>query len=91
MSLLFILQEKVDDERSDKDETDESEEEEMGGGDMKKCNGPVQNGHAVHNNNHSKIDWRCQDLGMWDGLISLSRGAGGRDEEREERRGQDIP
>lgn len=50
--------EKVDDERSDKDETDESEEEEEeeeGKRNMKK-NGPVQNGHTVHNNNHSKTE-----------------------------------
>uniref|UniRef100_A0A669BWM5 Ceramide synthase 2 n=1 Tax=Oreochromis niloticus TaxID=8128 RepID=A0A669BWM5_ORENI len=49
--------EKVDDERSDKDETDESEEEEEEeAGEKKhmKKNGPVQNGHTVHNNNHSK-------------------------------------
>ncbi|GAA6220614.1 ceramide synthase 2-like [Lates japonicus] len=51
--------EKVDDERSDKDETDESEEEEEEKAedkkDMKK-NGPVLNGHTVHNNNHSKTE-----------------------------------
>ncbi|KAA8591662.1 hypothetical protein FQN60_017036, partial [Etheostoma spectabile] len=46
--------EKVDDERSDKDETDESEEEDDKK-DMTK-NGPVQNGHTVHNNNHSKTE-----------------------------------
>lgn len=47
----------MDDERSDKDETDDSddEEEEEGKKDMKK-NGPVQNGHTVHNNNHSKTE-----------------------------------
>ncbi|TMS10423.1 Ceramide synthase 2 [Larimichthys crocea] len=55
--------EKVDDERSDKDETDESEdeeeeeeEEEKGGKKDMKKNGPVQNGHTVHNNNHSKTE-----------------------------------
>lgn len=57
--LLTLSQEKVDDDRSDKDETDESEEEEEDETedkkDMKK-NGPVQNGHAVHNNNHSKTE-----------------------------------
>lgn len=55
---LFFFQEKVDDDRSDKDETDESEEEEEEGEDKKhaKKNGPVQNGHAVHNNNHSKTE-----------------------------------
>uniref|UniRef100_A0A3B4F446 Ceramide synthase 2-like n=1 Tax=Pundamilia nyererei TaxID=303518 RepID=A0A3B4F446_9CICH len=49
--------EKVDDERSDKDETDESEEEgdeEAGEKKHMKKNGPVQNGHTVHNNNHRK-------------------------------------
>lgn len=58
--ILFSFQEKVDDERSDKDETDESEEEEEGEAEDKKDrkkNGPVQNGHAVHNNNHSKTEW----------------------------------
>lgn len=47
----------MDDDRSDKDETDESEEEEdeEDKKDMKK-NGPVQNGHIVHNNNHSKTE-----------------------------------
>lgn len=78
----------MDDERSDKDETDESEEEEEAGDkkDMKK-NGPVQNGHTVHNNNHSKTEWKqtsVRNESMWEGLISLSRGAGGRDEKREE-------
>ncbi|XP_026084633.1 ceramide synthase 2-like isoform X2 [Carassius auratus] len=44
----------VEDERSDREETDESEEEEqMKNGEIKK-NGPAQNGHATHNNNHSK-------------------------------------
>lgn len=48
----------MDDERSDKDETDESEEEEEDEEDKKntKKNGPVQNGHTVHNNNHSKTE-----------------------------------
>lgn len=58
LTFLFCFQEKVDDERSDKDETDESgeeEEEEGGKKDMKK-NRPVQNGHTVHNNNHSKTE-----------------------------------
>ncbi|XP_029959235.1 ceramide synthase 2-like isoform X1 [Salarias fasciatus] len=53
--------EKVDDERSDKDETDESEEEEEEeeqAEDKKhtKKNGPMLNGHSVHNNNHSKTE-----------------------------------
>lgn len=50
----------MDDERSDKDETDESEEEEAEeAGEKKhmKKNGPVQNGHTVHNNNHRKRQW----------------------------------
>lgn len=49
----------MDDARSDKDETDESEEDEEVDGEGKssmKKNGPVQNGHAVHNNNHSKTE-----------------------------------
>lgn len=48
--------EKVDDERSDKDETDSSEDEEDEVDAEKKHlkkNGPVQNGHTVHNNNHN--------------------------------------
>ncbi|KAI9533240.1 Ceramide synthase 2 [Dissostichus eleginoides] len=57
MAIRFLTHnEKVDDERSDKDETDESEEEEeQAKKDMRK-NGPVQNGHTVHNNNHSKTE-----------------------------------
>lgn len=52
----------MDDDRSDKDETDESgeeEEEEEDEADDKtdmKKNGPVQNGHTVYNNNHSKAE-----------------------------------
>lgn len=47
----------VEDERSDKDETDESGEEdgEMKNGEIKK-NGPMKNGHATYNNNHSKTE-----------------------------------
>lgn len=47
----------VEDERSDKDETDESGEEdgEMKNGEIKK-NGPMKNGHATFNNNHSKTE-----------------------------------
>ncbi|XP_055067818.1 ceramide synthase 2 [Misgurnus anguillicaudatus] len=47
----------VEDERSDKDETDESGEEdgEMKNGELKK-NGPMKNGHATYNNNHSKTE-----------------------------------
>lgn len=58
ISSLSLSQEKVDDDRSDKDETDESEEEEEDEAEDKKDvkkNGPVQNGHAVHNN-HSKTE-----------------------------------
>uniref|UniRef100_A0A3Q3GWA2 Ceramide synthase 2b n=1 Tax=Labrus bergylta TaxID=56723 RepID=A0A3Q3GWA2_9LABR len=56
--LIIRIAEKVDDERSDKDETDESGEEEDEEGVKKdtKKNGPVQNGHTVHNNNHSKTE-----------------------------------
>lgn len=48
----------MDDERSDKDETDESEDEDVGGEETSsvKKNGPVQNGYTVHNNNHSKTE-----------------------------------
>ncbi|NXU56248.1 CERS2 synthase, partial [Turnix velox] len=41
----------VEDERSDREETDNSEEEEEAG-----KNGPVSNGHPVLNNNHRKTD-----------------------------------
>lgn len=41
----------VEDERSDREETDNSEEEE----EMAK-NGPLSNGHPVLNNNHRKND-----------------------------------
>lgn len=55
--MSFSLQEKVDDERSDKDETDESEDEEDKDDKINtKKNGPVQNGHTVYNNNHSKTE-----------------------------------
>ncbi|KAI4811659.1 hypothetical protein KUCAC02_014536 [Chaenocephalus aceratus] len=57
MAIRFLTHnEKVDDERSDKDETDESEEEEEQAKKDTRKNGPVQNGHTVHNNNHSKIE-----------------------------------
>lgn len=45
----------MDDERSDKDETDESEDEEDNKANARR-NGPVQNGHPVYNNNHSKTE-----------------------------------
>ncbi|XP_016117700.1 ceramide synthase 2-like, partial [Sinocyclocheilus grahami] len=46
----------VEDERSDREEMDESEEEEqMRNGEIKKS-GPAQNGHATYNNNHSKTE-----------------------------------
>lgn len=41
----------VEDERSDREETDNSEEEE----EVAK-NGPLSNGHPVLNNNHRKTD-----------------------------------
>lgn len=53
----------MDDERSDKDETDDSEEEEEDEKNTKK-NGPVQNGHTVHNNNHSKTEWKKTSIWM---------------------------
>lgn len=58
----------MDDERSDKDETDESEDEDVGGEDKNsvKKNGPVQNGYAVHNNNHSKTEWQRVLFGQKD-------------------------
>lgn len=46
----------MDDERSDKDETDASEEEEQDEKKEMKKNGPVPNGHTVQNNNHSKME-----------------------------------
>ena len=55
--LFFAWQEIVEDERSDKEET-ESEDE---GADRelreKSKNGHMQNGHAALNNNHNKRDW----------------------------------
>ncbi|NWR59141.1 CERS2 synthase, partial [Bucorvus abyssinicus] len=44
----------VEDERSDRDETDNSEEEEEAAAAAK--NGPLSNGHPVLNNNHRKTD-----------------------------------
>ncbi|XP_062321941.1 ceramide synthase 2 [Osmerus eperlanus] len=56
MAVRFLTSnETVEDERSDKDETDDSAEED----DKKKVgqkNGPVQNGHTAHNNNHAKAE-----------------------------------
>ncbi|XP_076136185.1 ceramide synthase 2-like [Alosa pseudoharengus] len=57
MAVRFLTSnEKVEDARSDKEETDDSageeEEEEMKNGGVKK-NGPVQNGHIPHNHNNS--------------------------------------
>lgn len=43
----------VEDERSDRDETDNSEEEEEAAAAK---NGPLSNGHPVLNNNHRKTD-----------------------------------
>lgn len=44
----------VEDERSDREETDNSEEEEEAAAAAK--NGPLSNGHPVLNNNHRKTD-----------------------------------
>lgn len=48
----------MEDERSDREETDESgdEDEKEGGSCKVKKNGPVLNGHPVLNNNHHKAD-----------------------------------
>lgn len=56
--LIFLcLQDIVEDERSDKEET-ESDEDEGGDGKRKTkpANGHVRNGHTPLNNNHSKKD-----------------------------------
>lgn len=56
MAIKFLPgNEIVEDERSDKDETDDSEDEEEEK-ERKTKNGPLQNGHVLHNNNHSKLD-----------------------------------
>lgn len=47
----FLPPKVVEDERSDREETDNSEEEEEG-----TKNGPLSNGHPVLNNNHRKTD-----------------------------------
>ncbi|XP_048367153.1 ceramide synthase 2 isoform X2 [Sphaerodactylus townsendi] len=60
MAQKFITGKMVKDERSDHDETDNTEEEEKeevgapAGGSTK--NGPLTNGHPVLNNNHRKVD-----------------------------------
>lgn len=83
----------MDDERSDKDETDESEEDEEEEGEGKKNmkkNGPVQNGHTAHNNNHSKTEWK--QTSVWtkecekDSYPSVGD-TGGRDARRKRRAG----
>ncbi|NWR41836.1 CERS2 synthase, partial [Regulus satrapa] len=51
MAQKFITGKVVEDERSDREETDNSEEEE----EVAK-NGPLSNGHPVLNNNHRKTD-----------------------------------
>ncbi|XP_063055317.1 ceramide synthase 2 [Engraulis encrasicolus] len=60
MAVRFLtVNEKVEDERSDKDETDDSEDEEEEESLKKtKKNGPVMNGHSAnnHNSNHHKAD-----------------------------------
>ncbi|NXB69136.1 CERS2 synthase, partial [Struthidea cinerea] len=51
MAQKFITGKVVEDERSDREETDNSEEEEEAA-----KNGPLSNGHPVLNNNHRKTD-----------------------------------
>lgn len=48
--LSFRSLQVVEDERSDREETDNTEEEEV------TKNGPLSNGHPVLNNNHRKTD-----------------------------------
>lgn len=56
MAVRFLKSnETVEDERSDKDETDESAEDEEKKKEVQN-NGPVQNGHIAHNNNHTKTE-----------------------------------
>lgn len=50
----FLLQDIVEDERSDREETESDEDE--GVEKKKPTNGHVHNGHAPLNNNHSKSD-----------------------------------
>lgn len=59
MAVRFLTNnEVVQDERSDKEETDESEEEEENDEKRQEArkNGPVLNGHTMHNNNHRKTE-----------------------------------
>ncbi|KAI1901531.1 hypothetical protein AGOR_G00035380 [Albula goreensis] len=61
MAIKFLPgNEIVEDERSDRDETDDSEEEgdkkEWEGQETKTKNGPVRNGHTALNNNHRKTE-----------------------------------
>lgn len=53
---FFARQHIVEDERSDKEETDSEDEGTDHEQREKSLNGHVQNGHTVLNNNHSKKD-----------------------------------
>lgn len=62
-SLDFVFQHIVQDERSDKEETDDSEDEDEDEDEApvsekrtKMKNGPLQNGHSAANNNHRKTE-----------------------------------
>lgn len=55
--LCFFLQDIVEDERSDKEETESDEDEDVDHELRKKrANGHMRNGHTPLNNNHSKRD-----------------------------------
>jgi len=61
----FTTQDIVEDERSDREET-ESEDEDVGREQRGKFqNGHVQNGHTLLNNNHSKVDWLDWESWRW--------------------------
>lgn len=60
-SRLFLMQHIVEDERSDREETDDSEDEDEDEDEAaeserrpKTKNGPLQNGHSTSNNNHHR-------------------------------------
>lgn len=68
-SSRVFLQDIVEDERSDREETESEEDEGVDGKQKKKpTNGHMRNGHTPLNNNHSKRDWvDCKRLvgGLW--------------------------
>ena len=79
----FAWQEIVEDERSDKEET-ESEDE---GADRdlreKSKNGHMQNGHAALNNNHRKRDWLdCERRRGWRRALTSSLRLKAKEQER---------